>query len=228
LGGITELTTAQTKWKIPFIEKVETISLTDPLAFVLGSQTSGEPFVFSYGDAVKMAGHSCPAVSGAYKMTAIALRALYGSEMPVRGNIRVLVKGAPEQLAYGPQAQVIMLITGAAPETGFKGLGGKYSRFNKLVFDRDDFQFSTFIFQREDTGKAIKIIYNPTCLGEDERMSELTPKVIKDVATADEKTLFTELWQAKIKKILLESDQYPKLFEVEELKDFVFPEIKNV
>jgi formylmethanofuran dehydrogenase subunit E len=221
------LTTKQTKWNIPFIDEVETISLTDPLAYVLGSQAQDEPFVFSYGDAVKMAGHSCPAVSGAYKMTAIALRALYGSDTPVRGEIRVLVKGAPEQLAYGPQAQIIMLITGAAPETGFKGLGGKYSRLNKLAFDRDDFQFSTFLFQRADTGKAVKIVYNPSCLGEDERMTTLTPKVIKGIATVDEKTLFTKLWQAKIKKILLDSDQYPELFEVEELKDFVFPEVKN-
>jgi len=218
------MTTDSTKWNISFLDKIETISLTDPLAYVLGSQNEGEPFVFYYSDAVKLAGHSCPAVSGAFKLTALALKALYGKEMPVRGAIRVLIKGKPEQLAYGPQAQVIMLITGASPETGFKGLGGRYSRLNKLVFDRDDFQFSTFIFQREDTGKAIKIIYNPSRLGEDPRMSELTPKVIQGTATADEKTLFTKLWQAKIRKILLESDDHPGLFEVEELKDFVFPE----
>ncbi|VAV82274.1 hypothetical protein MNBD_DELTA01-584, partial [hydrothermal vent metagenome] len=122
--------------------------------------------------------------------------------------------------------QVIMLITGASPETGFKGLGGKYSRLNKLVFDREDFQFSTFIFQREDTGKAVKIVYNPSMLGEDERMGELTPKVIRGTATIDEKTLFTRLWQGKIRKILLENDEHPGLFEVEELTDFAFPEGK--
>lgn len=219
------MTTDKTKWNIPFLDEIETISLADPLAYVLGSQTEGEPFVFSYSDAVKLAGHSCPAVSGAYKMTALALKALYGDETPIRGGIRVLIKGKPDQLAYGPQAQVIMLITGASPDTGFKGLGGNYSRLNKLVFDKDDFQFSTFIFQREDTGRAVKIVYNPSCLGEDERMSELTPKVIKGRATADEKILFTKLWQAKIKKILLESDKHPGLFEIEEVQDFVFPKI---
>ncbi len=217
--------TNSTKWNIPFLDEIETISLTDPLSYVLGSQVEDNPFVFSYSDAVKLAGHSCPAVSGAFKMTAIALKTLYNEETPVRGNIKVLIKGAPDQLAYGPQAQVIMLITGASPETGFKGLGGKYSRLNKLVFDREDFQFSTFIFQRDDTGKTVKIVYNPSVLGEDPRMSELTPKVIQGVATANEKTLFTELWQGKIKKILLESDKHPGLFEVEELTDFCFPDL---
>jgi len=215
-----------TKWNIPFIGEIETISLTDPLSYVLGSQTEGDPFVYSYADAVKLAGHSCPAVSGAFKMTAIALRALYGDDIPVRGDIRVLIKGAPEQLAYGPQAQVISLITGASPETGFKGLGGKYSRHNKLIFDKDDFQFSTFIFMRADTSKAVRIEYNPSVLGEDPRMPELTPKVIKGIATADEKKLFTELWQGKIKKILLESDKHAGLFEVKEVPDFIFPEVK--
>jgi len=217
--------TDSTKWNIPFLDEVETISLTDPLSYVLGSQIEGDPFVYSYADAVKLAGHSCPAVSGAYKITAIALKALYGENTPVRGDIRVLIKGAPDQLAYGPQAQVIMLITGASPETGFKGLGGKYSRLNKLIFDREDFQFSTFIFLRDDTGKAVKIVYNPSVLGEDPRMSELTPKVIQGVATTDEKTLFTKLWLGKIKKILLESDEHPGLFEIEELTDFAFPEL---
>ncbi|VAV82348.1 hypothetical protein MNBD_DELTA01-61 [hydrothermal vent metagenome] len=217
--------TDSTKWNIPFLDEVETISLTDPLSYVLGSQIENDPFVFSYSDAIKLAGHSCPAVSGAYKITAIALKALYGENTPVRGDIRVLIKGAPDQLAYGPQAQVIMLITGASPETGFKGLGGKYSRHNKLIFDKDDFQFSTFIFLRDDTGKAVKIVYNPSVLGEDPRMSELTPKVIQGVATTDEKTLFTKLWQGKIKKILLESDEHPGLFEIEELTDFAFPEL---
>ena len=37
----------------------------------------------------KLAGHSCPAVSGAYKVTEKALKALYGSETPMRGGISV-------------------------------------------------------------------------------------------------------------------------------------------
>ncbi len=215
--------TDMTRWRQDFFSEVEPIRLRDPLAYVLGAQDEGEPFVFTYTDAVKLAGHSCPAVSGAYRLTAKALKALYGDELPVRGEIKVLIKGAPTQLAYGPQAQVITLITGASGESGFKGLGGRYSRFNKLLFDREDFQFSTFIFQREDTGKTVKVTYNPSVVPQEPEINELTPKVLQGTATEEEKDRFITLWQGKVRRILLEDEKYPGLFEVEELEGFEFP-----
>src|SRR3989337_4351603 len=102
----------ETKWKQSFFDKVEQIKLKDPLSYVLGSQTEGEPFVFTYKDAVKLAGHSCPAVSGAYKLTIKALKALYNGQTPTRGEISVLIKGDPAQLAYGPQPQADAMIPG--------------------------------------------------------------------------------------------------------------------
>lgn len=219
------MTEPKTRWRQDFFSEVEPIRLTDPLSHVLGAQNEGEPFVFTYGDAVKLAGHSCPAVSGAYKLTAKALKTLYGEETPVRSEIRVLVKGGPEDLAYGPQAQVISLITGASGVTGFKGLGGRYSRKNKLRFDPADMQFNTFIFQREDTQDAVKVTYDPQALGPDDpRMSELAPLVISGAASPDEKDEFVSLWQGKVRKILLEDENYPGLFTVEELTGFTFPE----
>lgn len=213
----------ETKWKQKFFDKVEQIRLKDPLSYVLGSQTEGEPFIFTYKDAVKLAGHSCPAVSGAYKLTIKALKALYGKETPARGGVSVLIKGDPTQLAYGPQSQVISMITGASGITGFKGLGGKCSRFNKLLFDSKDFQFSTFIFQRDDTKKTVKVVYNPGVIPHPDALNELSQKAIQGTATKKEAEEFQTLWQGKVKKILLEDDSYPGLFEVEEIKGFKFP-----
>lgn len=215
-----------TKWLQTFFDEVEPITLKEPLAYVLGAQDEDDVFVFNYSDAVLVAGHSCPAVSGAYKLTAKALKALYGKETPVRGEIRVLVKGGPTDLAYGPQSHVISLITGAAGVTGFKGLGGRYGRDNKLFFDSSDVQFNTFIFQRIDTGKAVKVTYNPQALPEDGRMSEVIPYVLRGIASKEQKELFYSLWQGKVKKILLEDDKYPGLFEVEELSNFKFPSLE--
>jgi hypothetical protein len=213
----------ETKWRQRFFDEVEPIRLKDPLSYVLGSQNEGAPFVFRYTDAVKLAGHSCPAVSGAYKLTQKALKALYGSELPVRGGIRVLIKGGAEQLAYGPQSQVISLITGAAGASGYKGLGRLFSRNKKLVFDSEDFRFNTFIFQREDTGKTVKVVYNPDKVPEDPEMVRLKPLVLGGAASEEEKERFIAIWQGKVKKILLEDGLYPGLFEIEELKDFRFP-----
>jgi formylmethanofuran dehydrogenase subunit E len=212
-----------TRWKQAFFEKVEPIRLKEPLAYVLGAQEEGEPFVFRYTDAVLLAGHSCPAISGAYKVAAKALKALYGAELPTRGGIMVLIKGAPDDLAYGPQSHVISLITGACGVTGFKGLGGRYGRNGKLFFDANDPQFNVFIFQREDTGKAVKVSYNPQAMPQDNRMNDLVPLVLSGAASRDQKELFFELWQGNVRRILLEDEDYPGLFTVEELKGFRLP-----
>ncbi|MEK6790293.1 MAG: hypothetical protein AABY45_01170 [Deltaproteobacteria bacterium] len=215
---------SDTVWKQGFFALVEPIRLKDPLAYILGAQDEGEEFVFHYADAVKLAGHSCAAVSGAYKLTAKALKALYGKQTPVRGDIRVLIKGGPADLAYGPQAQVISMITGASGATGFKGLGGAYARCNKLAFDAKDTQFNQFIFQREDTGKAVRLTYNPQVLPQDGRMGEIMPLVLRGMAQKEEKELFFSLWQGNVRRILLEDDNYPGLFKVEELQGFKFPD----
>ncbi len=212
-----------TKWRQDFFDSVEPIRLRDPLSYILGAQKEGEPFIFHYTDAVMLAGHSCPAVSGAFKLTSKALKTLYPDELPVRGEIRVLIKGGPSDLAYGPQAQVISFITGASGATGFKGLGGRFSRQNKLLFDRDDFQFNTFIFEREDTGRAVKLTYNPQALPPNPGLNDLSPRVISGTATPEEKEEFIALWQGNVKKILLEEERYPGLFTIEELDDFSFP-----
>jgi hypothetical protein len=212
-----------TVWRQDFFGDVEPIRLTEPLAYLLGAQNEGDEFVFHFTDAILTAGHTCPAVAGAYKLTAKALKALYGDELPVRGEIRVLIKGGPEDLAYGPQAQVISLITGASGATGFKGLGGRFSRKNRLLFDSANTEFNTFIFSRADTGAAVKIQYDPQAITSDPRMSELSGLVIKGTASKEEHDLFVELWQGNVRKILMEDDKYPGLFTVEKLEGFKFP-----
>lgn len=218
-----------TVWRQGFFDEVEPIRLREPLAHILGAQDESEPFVINYTDAVLVAGHSCPAVSGAYKVTQKALKALYGDELPVRGEIRVLIKGGPGDLAYGPQSHVISLITGAAGATGFKGLGGRYGRNGRLYFDSNDVEFNAFIFQREDTGKAVKVVYNPQALPPgDPRMNDLVPLVLRGVATREQKDLFAALWQGNVRRILLEDAKYPGLFEVTEMPSgFEFPAIKE-
>ncbi len=207
----------QSKWKQDFFSEVEEIRLKDPLSYILGAMDEGEEMVFKYTDAVKMAGHSCAAVSGAYKVTLEALKRLYGDDAPVRGDVKVTIKGKPTDLAYGPMSQVISLITGAATETGFHGLGGRYGRYNLLQFDEDNFEVNTFIFERIDTGKKVKVVYNPQALPENPRMGEVAGATISGSASEAEREEFFSLWQGKVKKILLESDDYPGLLEITEL-----------
>jgi len=208
----------QSKWKQDFFDDAEEIRLKDPLSYVLGAMDEGEVMVFKYADAVKMAGHSCAAVSGAYMATAKAVKFLYDGEPGIRGDIKVTIKGKPTDLAYGPMSQVMTLITGASTETGFHGLGGgRFGRYNLMDFDEDNFEFNTFVFERKDNGKKVKVVYNPQVLPENPRMGEVAGLTISGVASKEQKEEFFSLWQGKVRKILLEEDQYPGLFTVEEV-----------
>jgi len=204
-----------TKWKQTFYDEVEPIKLKDPLAVFLGAIDEHEEFIFTYEDAVKLAGHSCPAVSGAYKVTEKALKALYGSEIPIRGGINVKVLGNIDNGANGPISQVISLITGAAPETGFAGLGNSFVRKNKLIFDEKNEEANAFVFTRDDNGKSVKVAYHPENVPGDEDMHNLFTKCIVGTASEKQKEKFKELWQKRVKCVLFE--EVKGLFSVEKL-----------
>lgn len=211
----------QTKFNKAFFDAVETIKIKDPLAIALGAMDKNEVFVFSYTDAVKLAGHSCPAVSGAYKLTQLALKSLYGNETPVRGQIRVTFKGGLDYKVNGPISQVVTLITGAAGESGFKGLGGgRYNRQNLLSFaeteEADEDAVCSVIFERMDNKKKIEISYSNYMLPANPKMGDLMPLAVTSKGTDAEIKEFGELWHDRIKIILISP---PKgMFVIKELK----------
>ena len=106
----------------------------DRLAAFLGASDGGV-IEYRYADAVKLAGHSCPTVAGAYLLTSRTLAALYPDQLPERGEIQVDFRDAQEEGVTGVIAAVIGLITGAAGIGGFKGIAGHFTRRNLLDFE---------------------------------------------------------------------------------------------
>ncbi len=213
----------QAKQGRDFFDKAEPIVMKDPLAVLLGAMGRGDVFTYTYSDVVKFAGHSCPAVAGAYKSTQLALKSLYGSEVPVRGDIKVVLRGGPDNHANGPISQIITLITGAAAETGFKGFGanGKHGRYNLLSFDKESTPDPTatcsMIFQRVDTGKKVEVVYRVGKVPSNERLDKLMPLAISGKASEEELKEFGDLWQERVKAILLSPPE--GVFSVKELKE---------
>lgn len=205
----------ETRWLQTFYEDAAPIRLKEPLAVFLGAIAEQEDFFFTYSDAVKLAGHSCPAVSGAYKITQKALAALYGDETPIRGAISVKVLGSMSNGANGPISQVISLITGAAPETGFAGLGNRFGRKNKLVFDEQQEEANAFVFTRDDNRQAVKVVYHPERIPTPPELHALFTKCLVGTATTKQQNEFKKLWQARVKTVLLE--EVENLFTVEKL-----------
>jgi hypothetical protein len=102
-----------------FFARIPGITLRDPLAELLGAAEGGL-IDYRFADAVKLAGHSCPTVAGAWLMTVRALQALYGNDIPERGNIVVALHEDLDSGVAGVMASIATLLTGATGDGGFK------------------------------------------------------------------------------------------------------------
>ena len=158
------MTIDRTTFRPDFFDQVDTISMHDELALELGAIAVNESLVYAYRDAVKLAGHSCLAISGAYRLTQIALKKLYADDIPQRGHIKIVFRGAVDHKVNGPVSQIITLITGAAGENGFHGFAdGRFKRQGLMHFDKDAALPSGAVvsvtFTRVDSEQSVSITY---------------------------------------------------------------------
>ncbi|UCV19505.1 hypothetical protein [Ferribacterium limneticum] len=198
-----------------FFSRIPTITLRDPLAELLGAAEGGL-IEYSFADGVKLAGHSCPTVAGAWLTSVRALRALYGDEIPVRGNIAVSLQESVDTGVAGVIASVATLLTGAAGDGGFKGLGGLHVRRGLLKFGVAGSVGMTFT--RLDTNATVNGNFRPNLISADPRLGELLPAVVHGSATPAEKRLFGELWQDRVKRILIDHGDDPAVVELHMLQ----------
>lgn len=194
-----------------FFDEVKSITLRDPLAQILGAAGDGL-LRYGYLDAVKLAGHSCPTVAGAYLMTLKALESLYPDSVPERGNIRVEFGTTQGEGVTGVVATIVSLVTGAAGEGGFKGLGGRYSRRDLLLFGIGE--DAELRFTRLDTGSAVAASCHPEIVPPPPELPALMQKLLAGEASADERAQFGQLWQVRVKRILIDHFDDPQLVVV--------------
>jgi len=195
-----------------FYDDVKTIKTYDPIADILGAFEDGL-VKFRYIQVVKAAGHSCPTVAGAYLMTMKALDKLYTDELPLRGGVEVHFKESIDEGVAGVIGNIIAQITGATVKSGFKGLNGKFARDNLMFYNSKI--VSSARFTRKDSGKSVDVYYNPDAVKANPKINELMPKVLSNEASLDEKKEFGELWQARVKKILIDELENKELISVE-------------
>lgn len=208
-----------------FFEKVEPIKFREPLAETLGA-FKGEDSVLEYSfvDTVKMAGHACPTVAGAYLCCQKALEKLYPGEIPVRGEIAVTVYGEQDEGVCGVIGQVFGFLTGAAPASGFKGLSIKFKRKDLLKYSAEKIDPAAlcFEFRRLDNNAAVLVKFYPQRIpfspAKSERMGDLIQKVIWEAARKEELEEFRGLWMEKVEQMLLEKKELGKWLLTENVK----------
>jgi len=194
-----------------FFDTIPPIYMFDPLSQLLGAFSDGK-ITYHYFDLVKSAGHSCPTVAGAWIMCDIGLKKLYGEEIPVRGKIKIEMRESLDEGVTGVIAQCAGLITGAANEGGFKGIGPHYGRNNRLFFGckiEGEMQLT-----RLDNNQTVQLEYDPSAIPFNPQIMPLMQKIGQGTITEEEKAFFAEEWQNRVKKILSRPEEWEQLVRV--------------
>lgn len=181
-----------------FYERARTIAVRDPLAEFLGAADGGV-IEYTYFDAVKLSGHSCPTVAAAWLAVLEALQQLYPGEMPERGGVRVELRGAIEEGTTGVVANVAALITGAAGAGGFQGIAGRFVRRGLLVFGAPIAR--ALRFTRLDDGRSVEVDLpsGPTATPE---LRKALQRAYAPDASPAEREAFSRGWQERVERIL--------------------------
>ena len=181
-----------------FFARARTISVRDPLAEFLGAADGGV-IEYSYLDAVKLSGHSCPTVAAAWLAVLEALAQLYPGEMPERGGVRVELRGALDEGTAGVVGNVAGLVTGAAGEGGFKGIAGRFVRRGLLVYGAPigaDLRLT-----RLDTARSVEVDLPHAPAASAELRAALGQALAPD-ASAQDRATFAAAWQDRVQRLL--------------------------
>jgi hypothetical protein len=208
----TDGTEHSTNWQVNY--DVDPIEIRDPVAEALGVLEPGDPFVITYRDAVKEAGHSCPTASGAYRIVQFGLDALYADVHPVRSEIEVQAAGPRDDAAYGVMSRIISFVTGATEDDGFGGLAGGYGgRRDLLRFDAFDSETPdpTFRFRRTDTDDTVAVTYHVGDVPDGGPATGNLQGILDGSASDQQREAFADAWHRRVQVVLADDS----LFTVE-------------
>jgi hypothetical protein len=194
-----------------FFEQAPRIVLRDALADTLGAAAGGV-LAYEYLDAVKLAGHSCPTVAGAYLMTRAALAWLYPGELPRRGELRVELREPQESGTAGVVAAVVGLITGAAGAGGFQGLAGRHARRNLLSFGAAI--AGELRFTRLDSGRSVQVSHRTEAVARPAGLADLMRAALAPDAEVAAREAFAAAWQGWVRTIVLEHADDPAYIQL--------------
>lgn len=195
-----------------FFDDAPSIRLRDPLAGFLGSATGGV-LGYRYADAVRLCGHSCPVVAGAWLMVLAGLDWLYGDALPERGGIEVHMRDGAAQGTTGVTASVATLVTGAAAEGGFNGIGAwhLFARRGLLRFEAPI--DGVMGLRRRDSGAGVIVDIDTGHVPHDPAIADLMPRAVRGAADDEELARFAALFQDRVRRMLAAADD-PKLIHL--------------
>lgn len=198
-----------------FFDDAPRIRVRDPLADFLGAAEGGV-LEYRYTDAVRLAGHSCPTVAGSWLLARAALMALYPDETAERGGVAVSMPAPADEGVTGVMAQVFTLVTGAAADNGFHGIGGQFVRHGLLDY-ADAAGAGAIRFTRTDTGASVSVVLDLSSVPPAADARALMGAAMHPDASAAQRAAFGQAWQDRVRRLLLEHADDPAVVRVTRL-----------
>lgn len=195
-----------------FYEQAPVVHTYDAFAATLGAADNGL-LDYHYVDAVRLAGHSCPTVAGAFLIGRAALAALYPDGPAERGNIAIHMPAPQDEGVTGVMAQVLTLLTGAAADNGFQGMRGRFKRQGLLSFARHR-EGDAIIFKRLDNNARVAVTLDVSLIPADPAQGERLMAILQDCADASQQAAFADAWQDRVRRLLLEFSDDPRVIRV--------------
>lgn len=206
-----------TAWK-SFYDDAPAIRIIDPMANLVGSAVDGNNvLIIRLSDVALYSGHVCPNVAAGYIGTSMALKALYPTGTPVRGQIRV-AGGAPNGAL-----DLASYITGARAFYGRHEINGNDLAVDPALTPTRPGQ-SVLVFQRKDTGRAVRVLIDKSTLitpEQAERFHAFHDRVNAGTATEQEKSGNWLQIQSIVKTALFAPPE--GMVQITELDGYDFP-----
>ena len=186
-----------------FFDSVPVITVRDPLSEFLGAAEGGV-IRYNYTDAVKVTGHSCVVTATAWAMLMAGLAALYSTTMPERGGLDVQFRDRADEGTIGVTASIVQLVTGAAGDSGFHGIGptARFARRGLMRFGTGI--DGTFQLHRRDTGRSVVVSADPPRVSMSPELRDLFQRGVAGQLDAGALSRFGQLWQERIRSLLLD------------------------
>jgi hypothetical protein len=195
-----------------FYEQAPVVRTRDPFAEMLGAAQDGV-LEYHYADAVRLAGHSCPTVAGAFLMGRAALAALFPDGPAERGAIAIHMPAPESEGTTGVTAQVLTLLTGAASDNGFHGIQGRFRRKGLLSF-AERREGEAISFKRLDTGTGVTVSLDVSPVAGDPAQGARMAAILYGNADDEQRAAFAHAWQDRVRRLLLEFADDPRVIRV--------------
>jgi formylmethanofuran dehydrogenase subunit E len=202
-----------------FYSQAPEIRIIDPMAVVAGSMPEGANIItIKLTDLAVYSGHICPSMAAGYMLTKKAMNALYPNSIPQRGQIRVSAM-APTDLM-----DVASYITGARAFYGRDEINAYDLVVDPSLKPKQRGQY-VMVFQRKDTGKTVKAVYDKFKLIPEKNVKEVKVflnKMLKGEALPQEKEKNWTRLNGLVKKVLLDVPE--NVLEIIPVEGYQFPE----